>query len=89
MGRLKIKKIQGSDINPSTKSTKNRPEKRFGFDMKNYEIRIFRDVKQEPAVIKASFFGDYAAYVRALFLSRNGDEVEVWRDMRCIYAMAR
>jgi len=89
MGRLKIKMIQGSDINPSTKSTKNRPEKRFGFDMKNYEIRIFRDVKQEPAFIKASFFGDYAAYVRALFLSRNGDQVEVWRDMRCIYAMAR
>ena len=89
MGRLKIKMIQGSDKNPSTKSTKNRPEKRFGFDMKNYEIRIFRDVKQEPAVIKASFFGDYAAYVRALFLSRNGDQVEVWCDMRCIYAMAR
>ena len=57
--------------------------------MKNYEIRIFRDVKQEPAVIKSSFFGDHAAYVRALFLSRNGDQVEVWRDMRCIYAMAR
>jgi len=57
--------------------------------MKNYEIRIFRDVKQEPAVIKSSFFGDYAAYVRALFLSRNGDQVEVWRNMRCIYAMAR
>jgi len=89
MGRLKIKKIQGSDINPSTKPTKCRPENWLGLKMKSYEIRIFRDVKQEPAVIKASFFGDYAAYVRALFLSRNGDQVEVWCDMRCIYAMAR
>lgn len=89
MGRLKIKMIQGSDINPSTKPTKWRPENWLGLKMKSYEIRIFRDVKQEPAVIKASFFGDYAAYVRALFLSRNGDQVEVWRDMRCIYAMAR
>ena len=89
MGRLKIKKIQGSDINPSTKPTKNRSENRFGLEMKNYEIRIFRDVKQEPAVIKATCFGDYAAYVRATFLSSKGDQVEVWRDMRCIYAMAR
>jgi hypothetical protein len=51
----------------------------------NYEIRIVK--KSKAVFIYASpQASDYAAVRRAQSLVEEGDEVEVWRDLDCVYS---
>ena len=57
---------------------------RRGF-LDNYEIRI---VKKSKAIFvyACPHASDYAAVRRAQSLVEEGDEVEVWRDLDCVYS---
>jgi len=56
--------------------------------LENYEIRIVK--KGRPAVIYASpQASDYAAVRRAKSLAGPEDQVEVWRELDCVYATRR
>ena len=54
--------------------------------MTSYEIRIVRKDDNSQLLISASLMGDHAAVRRARLLAGDGDFVEVWRGMKCIYA---
>jgi hypothetical protein len=54
--------------------------------MTDYEIRIVRKGEKSPMVLSAKLLGDHAAVRRAHMLAGNGDLVEVWRRMTCVYS---
>lgn len=57
--------------------------------MDNYEIRIVKKGKGGPFIYNAPQASDDAAVRRAQRLVEEGDELEVWRDLDCIYATSR
>ena len=54
--------------------------------MDAYEIRIVKKQKASPVIYACSQASDHAAIRRAKSLSEDGDQVEVWRGMDCVYA---
>jgi hypothetical protein len=52
--------------------------------MENYEIRIVK--KGHPFVLNGPHASDFAAIRRAQTLAEGADEVEVWRDLNCVYS---
>lgn len=54
--------------------------------MDTYEIRITRKGATSPQIIKAALASAYAAIRRAVALAREGDCVEVWLGLTCVYS---
>lgn len=54
--------------------------------MDAYEIRIVKKQKISPVVYACSQASDHAAIRRAKSLIEDGDLVEVWRGLDCVYA---
>ena len=54
--------------------------------MTPYEIRIVRGIDRSPIVVNAKLMSDHAAVRRARMLAAEGDLVEVWRGLVCIYS---
>lgn len=54
--------------------------------MDNYEIRIVKKGQKAPIIFACPHASDYAAVRRAQSLAQEGDDVEVWRDLHCVYA---
>ena len=50
-----------------------------------YEIRILRQEQAAPVVLACTQASDHAAIRRARSLARDGDLVEVWRGLDCVY----
>ena len=50
-----------------------------------YEIRVMRRQSRVPVVYACSQVNDHAAIRRAKSLARDGDGVEVWRGLDCVY----
>ena len=57
--------------------------------MTNYEIRIIRKSDNTHLLVTSNLMGDHAAVRRARLLAGDGDLVEVWRGMTCIYSTVR
>jgi hypothetical protein len=57
--------------------------------MTSYEIRILRKSDNAQLLVSAKLMGDHAAVRRARLLAVDGDLVEVWRGMTCIYSTLR
>lgn len=55
----------------------------------NYEIRIVKKGKSGPFIYATPQASDHAAVRRARSLVQDGDQVEVWRGLDCIYATAQ
>ena len=53
--------------------------------MENYEIRIVKK-GGHPVILAGPHTSDFAAVRRAQSLADKDDEVEVWRDMDCLYS---
>lgn len=53
--------------------------------MENYEIRILKKGNHGPFIYACPHASDYAAIRRAQSLIREGDSVEVWRGLDCVY----
>jgi hypothetical protein len=53
--------------------------------MENYEIRIVKK-GQHPVILAGLHSSDFAAVRRAQSLADKDDEVEVWRDLNCLYS---
>ncbi len=53
--------------------------------MDNYEIRIVKKGKAGPFFYSAPQASDHAAVRRAQSLAADGDQVEVWRGLDCIF----
>jgi hypothetical protein len=53
--------------------------------MENYEIRIVKKGRQ-PVILAGPHTSDFAAVRRAQSLADRDDEVEVWRDLNCLYS---
>jgi hypothetical protein len=53
--------------------------------MDRYEIRIVK-AGRLPFINEISQVSDYAAIRRACRLAKDGDTVEVWRGLECVYA---
>ena len=53
--------------------------------MDNYEIRIVKPGHQ-PVIINGPYTSDFAAVRRAQNLATKDDEIEVWRDLNCLYS---
>ena len=53
--------------------------------MDSYEIRIVKTGRL-PFIKESSQVSDYAAIRRACRLAEDGDTVEVWRGLECVYA---
>ena len=53
--------------------------------MENYEIRIVKKGHQ-PVILAGPHTSDFAAVRRAKSLADENDEVEVWRDLNCLYS---
>ena len=53
--------------------------------MENYEIRIVRNGRG-PFIYACPHTSDFAAIRRAQRLAEEGDVVEVWRGLDCVYA---
>jgi hypothetical protein len=50
-----------------------------------YEIRKVK-TGRPPLINQSTQVGDYAAIRRASRLAEDGDTVEVWRGLECVYA---
>jgi hypothetical protein len=50
-----------------------------------YEIRILRKKTHAPVIYACAQASDHAAVRRAQSLCREGDRVEVWRGLDCVY----
>ena len=57
--------------------------------MTNYQIRIMRKGDNNEFLFSTRLMGDHAAVRRAQLLVGEGDVVEVWRGMTCIYSTHR
>ncbi len=53
--------------------------------MDSYQIRIVK-TGRVPFINESSQVSDYAAIRRACRLAEDGDTVEVWRGLECVYA---
>ena len=53
--------------------------------MDAYEIRIVKKQKKAPVIYACSQMNDHAAIRRARSLVEEGDLVEVWRGLDCVY----
>lgn len=53
--------------------------------MDNYEIRIVRKGRQ-PIIFAGPHTSDFAAVRKARSLAGEEDEIEVWRDISCVYS---
>lgn len=51
-----------------------------------YEIRIVKKEGKAPVIYACSHVSDHAAIRRAQSLVEDGDLVEVWRGLDCVYA---
>jgi len=51
-----------------------------------YEIRIVKKQRKSPVIYACSQASDHAAIRRARSLIEDGDLVEVWRGLDCVYA---
>ena len=51
-----------------------------------YEIRIVKKGRKAAYIYACPHTSDYAAVRRAQSLVEEGDEVEVWRDLDCVYS---
>ena len=51
-----------------------------------YEIRIVRREAKGPMIYACSLVSDHAAIRRAQSLTKDGDIVEVWRGLDCVYS---
>ena len=54
--------------------------------MMTYEIRVIR--KGSAAIYNCPQASDYAAIRRARLLAEDGDIVEVWRGLNCVFTQA-
>ena len=54
--------------------------------MDAYEIRIVKKQQVCPVIYACSQASDHAAIRRAKSLIEDGDQVEVWRGLDCVYA---
>jgi hypothetical protein len=50
-----------------------------------YEIRIVKKQKRLPVIYACSHMNDHAAIRRARSLVEEGDLLEVWRGLDCVY----
>jgi hypothetical protein len=50
-----------------------------------YEIRIVRKKTHAPVIYACAQASDHAAVRRAQSLCKEGDQVEVWRGLECVY----
>jgi hypothetical protein len=55
------------------------------FFLDAYEIRIVKKQKISPVIYACSQASDHAAIRRAKSLIEDGDLVEVWRGLDCVY----
>jgi hypothetical protein len=53
--------------------------------LENYEIRIVKK-DRGPVIFACPHASDFAAIRRAQSLAEPEDQVEVWRDLDCVYA---
>ena len=51
-----------------------------------YEIRIVKKRAKAPVIYACSLMSDHAAIRRAQSLVEDGDLVEVWRGLDCVYS---
>jgi len=51
-----------------------------------YEIRIVKREGKAPVIYACSLVSDHAAIRRAQSLVEDGDLVEVWRGLDCVYS---
>jgi hypothetical protein len=51
-----------------------------------YEIRIVKKLAKSPMIYACSLVSDHAAIRRAQSLTEDGDLVEVWRGLDCVYS---
>jgi hypothetical protein len=51
-----------------------------------YEIRIVKKQAKAPMIYACSLVSDHAAIRRAQSLIEDGDVVEVWRGLDCVYS---
>lgn len=54
--------------------------------MEVYEIRIFKGLKASASVYRTTQTSDFTAIRVARSVAEEGDAIEVWRGMNCIYA---
>lgn len=54
--------------------------------MDAYEIRIVKKQAKAPMIYACSLVSDHAAIRRAQSLIEDGDLVEVWRGLDCVYS---
>jgi hypothetical protein len=54
-----------------------------------YEIRIVKKGHKAPFIYSSPQASDYAAVRRAQSLAEDGDNVEVWRELDCVYATGK
>lgn len=59
-----------------------------GHIMEEYEIRITKKGDQKPQIIRAALASAYAAIRRAVKLAEDGDLIEVWLGLTCVYSTA-
>lgn len=55
--------------------------------MDAYEIRIVKKKNRSPVIYACSQASDHATIRRAKRLIEEGDMVEVWRGLDCVYTM--
>jgi hypothetical protein len=54
--------------------------------MQPYEIRLHKRQRPTPAIYRTSQISDFSAIRTARRIADDGDTIEVWKDMECIYA---
>ena len=54
--------------------------------MEQYEIRITKKGAESPEIDRAALASAYAAIRRAAKLAEDGDSIEVWHGMTCVYS---
>ena len=55
--------------------------------MDAYEIRIMKKQSRTPVIYACAQASDHAAIRRAKSLIEDGDGVEVWRGLDCVFAL--
>lgn len=55
--------------------------------MDAYEIRIVKKQSRTPVIYACAQASDHAAIRRAKSLIEDGDGVEVWRGLDCVFAL--